>query len=406
MTAPETSTLTSIATESSRNSNLPARRDSQRDSDRTSSSLSPFFTRLDDHTSVSSFTSRPDHADSRLLRPHLSDSLPFSTLSSTTPSDTPVRTSDPSCEFESLPRPYTPIRSLPTPLHSKLVPSSTPSTPTPSSRIASSAPSRTAPSSPAHSRGGSSDAHPPPSTLSAVARRHLSKLSASVLPSRDIDTDSVLSEPCSYSNAAFVASDLWLVQRDVQPAEKALVDKDRRRARVRGPPAAPTPPSGPVPPAPSTSAAASAASSAGTSTLGEPYISLRPAISAPPSTNNIREVADPDMETPSSLLVSQFFSGAVAVSRPARLADRDRSDFCADGTTFRRPLPERSSARRFVSSRQQEQSRPLRHSPQSTFERGSQSHIPVGKRRVSTVRRVRWWFRRVSQRIKTEQEHS
>lgn len=44
-----------------------------------------------------------------------------------------------------------------------------------------------------------------------------------------MDCDSVISEPASYSNATFVASDLWLVQRDVQPAEQELAHRDRRR---------------------------------------------------------------------------------------------------------------------------------------------------------------------------------
>lgn len=45
--------------------------------------------------------------------------------------------------------------------------------------------------------------------------------------------DDVTSEPCSYSNGAFLASDLWLVQRDVQPAERAVMEKEGLLQRAR-----------------------------------------------------------------------------------------------------------------------------------------------------------------------------
>ena len=42
-----------------------------------------------------------------------------------------------------------------------------------------------------------------------------------------------ISDPCSYSNGIHVASDLWLTQRDVQPTEQALSERDMRRKRLQ-----------------------------------------------------------------------------------------------------------------------------------------------------------------------------
>lgn len=95
-----------------------------------------------------------------------------------------------------------------------------------------------------HGALGASEQHKQPDlchsqSFSRLARRHWSKLanigrqSDPPLPSPRVphlsDGHDIISEPFSYSNAAYVASDMWLVQRDVQPVERELASRDRVR---------------------------------------------------------------------------------------------------------------------------------------------------------------------------------
>lgn len=313
------------------------------------------------------------------------------------------------------------------------------------------------------------------SSFSLLARRHFGKLSNAVVSPqpRDMDCDSVISEPASYSNATFVASDLWLVQRDVQPAEQEIAERDRRRQlraslrtsvavdsrRTRTSLAS----------ALSSSRRGNRASSAdrsfveSISSLRKNYVEIRgeyeratkPTADNQPyhqphveddddgviktvqslssmspgvheqdvSTNHRSHVFDHDADShvgadedddeeegsPSSLLVSQFFSGAVAGFGSRRLDDRDRGEFRADGTTFQRKYPERCTGRqtrRFgLSSGRHDLSQPLRqttHAGQFVED----ASYDGSKRRVSRGRRIRWWLRRVSHRFRMEAEHA
>lgn len=551
ISVPAMSTVTSVSTSSTRNSaNGPSSRHCPTTlTVRSNSSLGPFFTRLDDHPSLSSMTSAPITStdDPPIYRhpgkPSSSHStsptspLDDSTFSSSSPSHRDPdphlhphshNTSQPPSHFlltspqsNGLPRPYIPVRhpprlssitssshlphqssstqsnqsslpSLPLDLpptllnaaaffspstsspspsqdHSPHLPASTISNPTASPHSVSSPVPSTIPiSSNPFTRPStelsilsrsSSDAHHQ-SSFSLLARRHFSKLTTAVasVQSKDIDCDSVISEPASYSNSTVVASDLWLVQRDVQPVERELAEKDRRRQlrpTVRGPTSAdcrrarvssayPAPcfTRDYLPPSSDKSITESLASlrsnyveirgeyerdadldHADYCQLRDKHVDADPVIKSVLSVPSLRTSFDGDVscnqkaavfsdgedeESPSSLLVSQYFSGAVAGFGSRRLDDQDRTEFRADGTTFHRKLPERCTGRqtrRFgLSSGRHDLSQTLRQTARAAqfVDDASQDE---SKRRVSRARRIRWWLRRVSHRFRMEAEH-
>lgn len=321
----------------------------------------------------------------------------------------------------------------------------------------------------------------------------------------DDDNDDGISEPCSYSNATFVASDLWLAQRDVQPAEQALLEKDFRRRKLKqklaqvtviqreeqnsqsdiehasdcnldvwscsndkvnnankniingdeqqqqqqqlqpfsstfsSPPSTcPSPPPPPSsPPSSSTShtntsrrrasamitttttaSTASPSSTTNTTTMfdknkiyDDDLAMIRSVLAA--DNENENDIVSIDDESPSSLLVSQFFSGAVVGSG---LLQHHQSD-CGTNTTPASLITRSDGhlsrrARRLAchninnrSTFANDVSQPLRqtnHAGQfvhrSTVAAEAEGE-QGGRRLASRVRKIGWWFRRVSHRL-------
>lgn len=238
------------------------------------------------------------------------------------------------------------------------------------------------------------------SSFSFLTRRHFSKLGAAVAAAptapiaRDMDSDSIISEPCSYSSDAFVASDLWLVQRDVGRAEHIVAQRDRHDL--------------------STDKSSSMYDLARRAKQGDSFDFEGGAVhrfdgddldSGDVAALRARGL---DADSPSSVLVRQYFSGAVAGHGGRHMADRDKSSFRADGTTFQRTLPERSykkfglsfgkgSNDTCVSQSMGQMKMPGQSLEAAPVEEGS-------KRNVSRARRLRWWIRRVSHRFRLDSD--
>lgn len=190
--------------------------------------------------------------------------------------------------------------------------------------------------------------------------------------SRDVDNDSVISEPASYSNGAFVASDMWLVQKDVQPAESALADKQRRRRQRM-------------------------------KQLDDPR-ALRQAVSVSAANPSIY---DEDKETGSSRLVNQFFSGGLSpyLGCPRRNERIGSADLWSDNNVTR-GFPDTDIAN-YRYPEKDEQEYPYYSTKQDTYSTEPARHTEFGAagRKISRARRLRWWIRRVSYRVRGEWEY-
>lgn len=379
---------------------------------RRNSSQSPFFTRLDDHSSISSVPSSSNTAlqslPSRLSIRGVPESLPCSSVSSL-----PKSNSDNS-SYAALVQGGDAVALHPLSLENGVtdVP---PLTVFDDLNDVPEAPEAPAPSCLPHlmckdqsqlSRATSDPNHQ--SSFSFLTRRHMSKLSGSVAPaapSGDLDSDSILSEPCSYSSDAFVASDLWLVQKDVAPAEKELVEKTRMSRRLERIDSLEKSSS-----MCELSKKGNASKDRHTSDLatgrktrfdrfdGDEYDS---------SPVHLRRTRLGE-ENSNTVLVNQYFTGAVAGHGGQHHSDRDTSSFRADGTTFQRALPERSVKKfglGFGGKTREDcfsQSMGQMNITGQSIEAAPVE--PSGKRRVSRARRLRWWIRRVSHRFRLDND--
>eukprot|EP00177_Eucheuma_denticulatum_P000279 GFKZ01000472.1.p1 GENE.GFKZ01000472.1~~GFKZ01000472.1.p1 ORF type:complete len:301 (-),score=28.96 GFKZ01000472.1:131-1033(-) len=169
------------------------------------------------------------HPPTLLTKPHPHPSPTAHTTSSTitsSSSDTPPAHSP--SPFHSFSTPthwnHAPPRHSPSPRPSTSLPTPHPYTlPRPASNPPTPTPQFLSPKSSSNLRAPLSSTH----AFSELTRRHLSKLS--IVSPRESDVDSVLSEPVSYSTSSYVAADMWLVHKDVDNAERALVEREKHR---------------------------------------------------------------------------------------------------------------------------------------------------------------------------------
>lgn len=214
---------------------------------------------------------------------------------------------------------------------------------------------------------------------------------------RESDADSVLSEPASYSNSSYVASDMWLVHRDVDNAERMLKQKERERERER------------ERHRPRWDIPRGRAVSAATDMRYADVFSPR---------NEAQDV--------SSKLVRMFFSGEAASPVPHKPrstqesgAQRPRSRFGYTGKGSRAKGTPNGSAyeqqERFDGSRGLrsfegwdgvDRKKPLKQNHEGQYVDAFEDDFGGyhKKRRFDKARRFRWWIRRIAFKLKGEAE--